>query len=308
MQQTLAASVHCEGISLHQGTTVHMTLSPAPENHGIWFKRTDIEDVAQAMVKADYRNVSDTRLCTVLENAYGVKVSTVEHLMAALWGCGVDNATIEIDGPEVPIMDGSSEPFVFLIECARVVEQDAPRRVVVIDAPIVVQIGTSVAILQPSEEGFSLDVEIDFPHEAIGRQRYTFASTEAGFRQSVARARTFGFLKDVEALRSIGLARGGSLANAVVIDDDGIMNEDGLRHPDECARHKALDCMGDFFLAGCHIQGHVKISRPGHAINNKLMKALFARTDCWHYAEPLETSVPAAHIAAAASARIRLVK
>ena len=300
MQQTFATSVQCDGISLHQGTTVRMTLKPAPENHGIWFKRTDIADAEQAMVKADYRYVSDTRLCTVLENAYGVKVSTVEHLMAALWGCGVDNALIEIDGAEVPIMDGSSEPFVFLIECARVVEQDAPRRTVVIDAPIVVQEGTSVAILQPSEEGFSLDVEIDFPHEAIGRQRYHFASSENGFRLSVARARTFGFLKDVEALRSVGLARGGSLANAVVIDDNGIMNEDGLRHHDEFARHKALDCMGDFFLAGCHIQGHVKISRPGHAINNKLMKALFSRPDCWHYHEAMENTAMPAHLANAA--------
>jgi UDP-3-O-[3-hydroxymyristoyl] N-acetylglucosamine deacetylase len=299
MQQTVSKAVHCNGISLHQGEHVQLTIKPAPEHHGIWFKRMDIGDSAQAFIKADYRFVTDTRLCTVLENAYGVRVSTVEHLMAALWGCGVDNALIEIDGAEVPIMDGSSEPFVFLIECAGTVRQDAPRRTITIDAPIIVQEGTSCAILQPSEEGFVLDVEIDFPHAAIGQQYYHFASADMTFRQSVSRARTFGFLKDVEALRSIGLARGGSLSNAVVIDDNGIMNEDGLRHADEFARHKALDCMGDFFLAGHRIQGHVKVSRPGHAVNNKLMKALFARTDSWHFTESVDATVPAAHVVAA---------
>jgi UDP-3-O-[3-hydroxymyristoyl] N-acetylglucosamine deacetylase len=301
MQQTLAKPVQCNGISLHQGEHVRMTIKPAPDNYGICFKRTDISDGAQALVKADYRFVTDTRLCTVLENAYGVRVSTVEHLMAALWGCGVDNALIEIDGAEVPIMDGSSEPFVFLIECAGVVAQESPRRYITIDAPIVVQEGTSCAILQSGDEGFSLDVEIDFPHETIGQQHYHFASADMTFRQSVSRARTFGFLKDVEALRSVGLARGGSLSNAVVIDDNGIMNEDGLRHSDEFARHKALDCIGDFFLAGHRINGHVKISRPGHAINNKLIKALLARTDSWHFVDGMDTAIPAAHIVSAAA-------
>jgi UDP-3-O-[3-hydroxymyristoyl] N-acetylglucosamine deacetylase len=302
MQQTLAAPVHCEGISLHQGAVVHLTIKPAPEYHGIWFKRTDVSDPTQAMVKADYRFVSDTRLCTVLENPYGVKVSTVEHLMAALWGCGVDNALIEIDGAEVPIMDGSSEPFVFLIECAGVAAQEAPRRIITVKTPIVVQEGTSTAIIQASDDdGFSLDVEIDFPHAAIGQQRYSFVASDMGFRQSISRARTFGFLKDVEALRSVGLARGGSLANAVVINDDGIMNEDGLRHHDEFARHKALDCIGDYFLAGHRLNAHAKVSRPGHAINNKLMKALFATPDAWHYSETSDMVIPSAHVVAAAA-------
>jgi UDP-3-O-[3-hydroxymyristoyl] N-acetylglucosamine deacetylase len=302
VQHTLAKPVQCNGISLHQGEHVRMTLYPAPEHHGICFKRTDVRDKSKAFIKADYRNVTDTRLCTVLENVHGIRVSTVEHLMAALWGCGVDNALIEIDSPEVPIMDGSSEPFVFLIECAGTVAQDAPRRAITIDAPIVVHDGDSCAILQPSDEGFSLDVEIDFDHTAIGQQRYHFASADMTFRQSLSRARTFGFLKDVEALRKIGLARGGSLSNAVVINDEGIMNEDGLRHHDEFARHKALDCIGDFFLAGHRIQGHVTISRPGHAMNNKLLKTLFMRTDAWHYSDEVEASVPAAHIAAAVAA------
>jgi UDP-3-O-[3-hydroxymyristoyl] N-acetylglucosamine deacetylase len=261
-----------------------------------------VSNANEAMVQADYRYVTDTRLCTVLENAYGVKVSTVEHLMAALWGCGVDNALIEIDGAEVPIMDGSSEPFVFLIECAGVVKQEASRRIITVKTPIVVQEGTSTAIIQASEEeGFSLDVEIDFPHAAIGQQRYHFASGDMSFRQSVSRARTFGFLKDVEALRSVGLARGGSLANAVVINDDGIMNEDGLRHHDEFVRPKALDCMGDFFLAGHRLNAHVKVSRPGHSINNKLMKALFANPEAWHFSETAEMVVIPAHVAAVAS-------
>ncbi len=291
MQQTLARAITCDGISLHQGENVAMVMKPAPENTGICFKRTDIEEEAASLIPADYKNVVDTRLCTVLENPYGVRVSTVEHLMAALWGCGIDNALIEINGPEVPVMDGSSEPFVFLIECAGIQQQDAPRRYIKIDAPIVVNDGDSCAMLQACDEGFALDVDIDFEHDAVGQQSYHFNNVEMAFKQVLSRARTFGFLKDVEALRSMGLAQGGSLHNAVVIDDDGIMNNDGLRYDDECVRHKALDCIGDYFLAGYRILGQVKTSRPGHAINNRLMKALFANPSAWHYVEETDLTV-----------------
>ncbi len=294
MQKTLAQAIECDGVSLHKGEHVRMVLKPAPENAGIRFKRVDVADGDSAIVSADYKNVTDTQLCTVLENAYGVRVSTVEHLMAALWGCGIDNALIEIDGSEVPIMDGSSEPFVFLIDCAGVEEQSAPRRMIKIDAPIMVEDGESCAILQPSDDGFSLDVDIDFNHDSIGKQHYHFDTSSMTFRQMLSRARTFGFYQDVEAMRAMGLAKGGSLHNAVVIDEDGVMNEDGFRYDDECVRHKALDCVGDYFLAEYRIIGAVKTSRPGHALNNKLMKALFMHPDAWHYVEEAEeVSVPA---------------
>lgn len=283
MQQTLATAVKCEGISLHQGKQVTMVIKPAPEYHGICFKRTDIGNRDASLIQADYRMVSDTRLCTVLENAHGVSLSTVEHLMAALWGCGIDNALIEIDGPELPIMDGSSEPFVFLLECAGVMEQEAPRRYISVDTPVIVQDGNACAIIQPWDQGFVLDVDIAFDHQAIGQQYYRFDSNLMSFKQMLSRARTFGFLHEVEMLRSAGLARGGSLHNAIVLDDNGIMNQDGLRFNDECVRHKALDCLGDYFLAQYRLNAYVKTSRPGHKLNNLLMRALFAEPGAWHY-------------------------
>jgi UDP-3-O-[3-hydroxymyristoyl] N-acetylglucosamine deacetylase len=283
MQHTVSKVFSCEGISLHQGQNVTVTIKPAPENHGIVFKRTDIADASKARVQAHYANVVDTRLCTVLENEYGVRVATVEHLMAALWGCGVDNALIEIDGAEVPIMDGSSDAFVFMIECAGIEQQSEPRRVILVNSPIIVHEGDSIAMLQPCADGFSIEVDINFGHHAIGEQRYHFEAEEMSFKQSVSRARTFGFLRDVEAMRSVGLARGGSLHNAIVIDDNGVMNEDGLRFADEYVRHKTLDCLGDYYLAGHHIIGKVRTSRPGHGINNKLMRALFENPKAWTY-------------------------
>ncbi len=283
MQHTLAQPISCDGISLHQGEHVTISLKPAPENHGIVFKRTDVNDLQASLVQAHYANVVDTRLCTVLENAYGVRVATVEHLMAALWGCGVDNAMVEIEGAEIPIMDGSSDSFTFMIECAGLRPQSEPRKIMVIDSPITVQDGDSIAMLQPSSDGFSIEVDIEFEHAAIGAQKYVFDAEEMSFKQSISRARTFGFLRDVEAMRKAGLARGGSLHNAIVIDDAGVMNEDGLRFHDEYVRHKALDCLGDYYLAGHHILGKARTSRPGHGINNKLIKALFANPKSWHF-------------------------
>jgi UDP-3-O-[3-hydroxymyristoyl] N-acetylglucosamine deacetylase len=203
-----------------------------------------------------------------------VSVATIEHVMAALWGTGIDNARIELDGPEVPIMDGSSEPFVFLLDCAGRVQQKATRRLVKVLREVTVEDGGCKATLSPYE-GFRLDVEIIFNHKLIATQKASYDFADTSFKQALARARTFGFVRDVEKLRSMGLARGGSLHNAIVLGEEDILNEGGLRYADEFVRHKALDCVGDLFLAGGLIEGRITATRPGHGINNKLLRALF---------------------------------
>lgn len=273
-QRTLQHPVTCIGVGLHSGDNVRLSLKPAPADSGIVFIRTDV-DAAIAEVPARYDMVSETQLGTTLTNAHGTKACTVEHLMAALWGCGVDNALIELDGPEVPIMDGSSEPFVFLIECAGTVAQNAPRVAIEILRDIEVRDGDSTALLQPGE-GFKLDISIAFDHDSIGKQHDLYDFSQTNFKQALCRARTFGFAHEVEKLRSIGLARGGSLDNAIVLNEEEILNPEGLRYGDEFVRHKALDCVGDYFLACGHIQGIVRTHRPGHCINNALLHAVFA--------------------------------
>jgi UDP-3-O-[3-hydroxymyristoyl] N-acetylglucosamine deacetylase len=273
-QTTLNYPVTCTGVALHSGAQVTMTLKPAETDHGIVFVRRDI-DGAKARVPARYDAVVETRLGTTIANAHGTKVMTVEHLMAALWGCGVDNCLIELDGPEVPIMDGSSEPFVFLIECAGIEILDTPRRIIEVLRTVAVEDGNSTAILSPAEY-FELDITIHFDHQHIGTQQANYDFTRTNFKQALCRARTFGFARDVEAMRAAGLARGGSLRNAIVLDEHEIVNSEGLRYGDEFVRHKALDCVGDYFLAGSAIRGAVTTLRPGHHINNLLMRALFS--------------------------------
>lgn len=273
-QHTVAAEVSCVGVSLHSGDMVNMVIRPAGPNTGIVFVRKDIEQ-AHNVVPATFDAVRETTLGTTIANKHGVSVSTIEHLMAAIWGAGIDNARIEMDGPEVPIMDGSSEPFTFLLECAGRVQQRATRQVVEVLKEIRIEEGLSVATLKPSD-AFVLEVEIAFKHPLIATQKARYDFSETTFKQSLARARTFGFANEVEKMRSMGLALGGSLHNAIVIGEDDILNEGGLRYADEFVRHKALDCVGDFFLAGAMIQGEVVTSRPGHGINNKLLRALFA--------------------------------
>lgn len=273
-QRTLQHPVTCIGVGLHSGDNVKLSLKPAAADTGIVFVRTDV-DAEIADVPARYDMVTETKLGTTLTNEHGTKACTVEHLMAALWGCGIDNARIELDGPEVPIMDGSSEPFVFLIECAGTVVQNAPRVAIEILRDIEVTDGDSTVLLQPSN-GLTLDISIAFDHDSIGKQRDTYDFTRTNFKQALCRARTFGFAQDVEKLRAMGLARGGSLDNAVVLNESEIMNPEGLRYDDEFVRHKALDCVGDYFLACGHIQGHIRTHRPGHCINNALLHALFS--------------------------------
>lgn len=282
-QRTLKAPIHCSGIGLHSGCRVRMTIGPAPVDSGIVFIRTDAAGGTSA-VTALWHRVHDTRLCTVIANDRGVTVATIEHLMAALHGCGVDNARVELDGPEVPIMDGSAAPFVFLLECAGIVEQSAPRRVIRVLKPVAIRDGKASAGLSPGP-GFSCSFEIDFPSRAVARQARHFRLIDGAFKRELAGARTFGFLKDVETMRANGLAQGGSLDNAIVVDGDRILNRDGLRYADEFVRHKILDSIGDLYLAGSRLVGHFHGHRSGHRLNNDLLHALFADSDAWRLEE-----------------------
>jgi UDP-3-O-[3-hydroxymyristoyl] N-acetylglucosamine deacetylase len=288
-QHTVAAEVSCIGVSLHSGDMVNMVIRPAAANTGIVFVRKDIAQ--HNLVPATFDAVVETTLGTTIANKHGVTVSTIEHLMAAIWGAGIDNARIELDGSEVPIMDGSSEPFTFLLECAGRVQQRASRRVIEVLKEVRVEEGKSVAVLSPAED-FVLEVEIAFNHNLIGSQKARYDFAETTFKQSLARARTFGFERDVEKMRSMGLALGGSLHNAIVVGEDEILNEGGLRYADEFVRHKALDCVGDYFLAGAMIKGEVATSRPGHGINNKLLRALFADASNYRMVGGEDVDVP----------------
>jgi len=296
-QQTLKAPIHCTGIALHSGRKVAMTLKPAPVDAGIVFRRTDV-DATVADVSAKWDRVVDTRMCTVLGNEHGVTVGTVEHLMAAFAGLGLDNALVEVDGPEVPIMDGSAGPFVFLIECAGVVEQAAPRRVIRVLKPVVVEQGRAAARLTPGAF-LSLNFEIDFVNATVARQSIALGLVNGTFRKELAHARTFGFLDEVEKLWAAGLARGGSLDNAVVIAGDRVLNAEGLRYDDEFVRHKALDAVGDLYLAGGPIIGAFSGVCSGHAINNRLLRALFADPSAWCFdtqtVDELEVATAAHH-------------
>lgn len=273
-QKTLKRAIPCRGVGLHSGRPITMRLCPAPTDHGIVFQRTDVTD-RDARIAARYDNVVDTRLCTVIANDDDVRVGTVEHLMAAFAGCEIDNALVEIDGPEVPIMDGSSEPFVFLIDCVGVAEQDAPRRAIEIRKTVTVDLDGKRVTLSPAD-GYAIDFEIDFDSKAIGHASLGVEMVNGTFRHEIAQARTFGFLHEVEHLQAVGLARGGSLENAIVVDGDRILNEEGLRFPDEFVRHKVLDCVGDLYLAGAPLIGHVEAVKAGHQINNAALRALFA--------------------------------
>jgi UDP-3-O-[3-hydroxymyristoyl] N-acetylglucosamine deacetylase len=273
-QQTVERKVSCTGIGLHSGQQVKLTINPAAVDFGIVFKRVDITGFDN-IIRADYRNVTKTNLGTTLSNDEGTIVSTVEHLMAALWGCGIDNALIEVDAAEIPIMDGSSEPFVFLIECAGVKEQEKNRRIVKVIKQVEIRDGDKFVRIEPSSD-FSVNLEIDFPTKAISSQTLTFDSSQVTFKTDLCRARTFGFEHEVDYLRSQGLAKGGSLDNAIVIKGDEVVNKEGLRYSDEFVRHKILDCIGDFYLAGTRIEGKFTAYKTGHKLNNQTLRDLFS--------------------------------
>lgn len=272
-QITIKKSMTAQGVGLHSGKKVTLTLNPAPANHGVVFQRVDLD--GQPKIPALWDRVTDTKLCTLVSEN-GVSVGTIEHLMAALRAANVDNVLITLDGPEVPIMDGSAEPFSFLITCAGLdIQHQAPKRRIRILKPIRVEEGNKYAEFYPSEVS-SFGFEIEFPHPQIGRQERMLTLVNGNFPSQIARARTFGFANEVEYLRQNGLALGGSLNNAIVLDQEKILNQDGLRFPDEFVRHKILDAVGDLYLAGLPIQGHYHGVKAGHALNNQLLRALFA--------------------------------
>ncbi|WP_439815806.1 UDP-3-O-acyl-N-acetylglucosamine deacetylase [Zavarzinia sp. CC-PAN008] len=272
-QTTLSRPVRLEGVGLHSGTPASVEIRPARVNHGIIFRRADVA-AAMADVPARYDLVVDTLLCTALANEHGTRVATIEHLMAALHGLGVSNALVVLDGPEIPIMDGSAEPFRLAIAEAGLVEQSEVWRAIRIISRVEIREPSRSVVLEP-HDGFALDLEIDYPGTAVARQRHQ-TSLRLGFLDgAIADCRTFGFRHEVEALRSMGRALGGSLDNAVVVDGESVMNPEGLRRPDEFVRHKVLDAIGDLALAGRPIIGRLVGRCSGHQLNNMVLRKLF---------------------------------
>jgi len=278
-QKTLRNSISCTGVGVHSGNVVNMTLRPAEAGTGIVFRRTDVE-AAIADVPARYDTVTELVMCTTVANEAGVKVATIEHLMAAFSGSGIDNAIVELDGPEVPVMDGSSAPFIFLIECADVIDQAKPRQFIKVLKEISVTEGDAEAVLSPGDN-MSVSFEIAFDNKRIGRQSCSFNLRNGTFKNEISRARTFGFLGELEQLKSMGLAKGGSLDNAIVLSGEDVLNEEGLRYQDEFVRHKALDAIGDLYLAGAPIIGQFQGFRSGHSLNNKLLHTFLSDKDAW---------------------------
>jgi UDP-3-O-[3-hydroxymyristoyl] N-acetylglucosamine deacetylase len=289
-QQTLKNSIHCSGVALHSGAKVSMVLHPAEADTGIVFRRTDATGGSE--IQALWRNAVETPLCTTLVDSRGNQVATIEHLMAALSACGIDNAVIELNGPEVPIMDGSAAPFVFLIECAGVAVQASPRRALRILREVSVSEPHRSASLA-SGSSFTVGFEIEFGDTLIGRQEWFTEVTESAFKRDVARARTFGMAQDIEKMRAMGLARGGSLDNAIVVNGQEILNEEGLRFHNEFVRHKVLDSIGDLYLVGAPIIGHFQGDRAGHALTLRLLQTLFAEEGAWEWTELTATPIAA---------------
>jgi UDP-3-O-[3-hydroxymyristoyl] N-acetylglucosamine deacetylase len=278
-QRTLRNAIRATGVGLHTGEKVYLTLRPAPIDTGIVFRRVDLSPVVEIAAKAE--NVGDTTLSTTLVKG-DVRVSTVEHLLAAMAGLGIDNCYIELSAPEVPIMDGSAAPFVFLLQSAGIEEQKAAKRFIRIKRPVVIKDGDKVASFLPFA-GFKVSFTIDFDHPVF-RDRNSHAEIDfssTSFVKEVSRARTFGFMHEFEYLRSKGLVRGGSLDNAVVVDEYRIVNEDGLRYEDEFVKHKMLDAIGDLYLLGHSLIGEFRAVKSGHALNNISVRALIAERDAW---------------------------
>lgn len=279
MQHTLKKTVSIEGIGLHSGVPVKLTMKPADPDYGIVFKRVDVTD-KNSLIPAKWDHVVDTRLCSVIGNADKVTVGTVEHLMAALRACGIDNVLIEINGPEVPILDGSSVLFIEAIETVGTQVQSQPRRAIRVLKEVTYKEGDKVVTLSPSNTP-SYSGQIDYDNPVIGSQRYQIKLVNGNFKHDLADCRTFCLLKDVEMMQANGLAQGGSLDNAVVVDDHGVMNEGGLRCHDEFIRHKLLDAVGDMSLCGGLLLGAYESSRAGHDMNYKALCALFSDNTAW---------------------------
>ena len=278
-QRTLKTTIKTTGVGLHTGARVELVLRPAQPDAGIVFHRVDLAQTVT--MAADARNVGDTRLSSSLEKD-GAKISTVEHLMSALAGLGIDNVNVDVAGPELPIMDGSAGPFVFLLQSAGIAEQNAPKRYLRIKSPVGLQVGEKWARFDP-HAGFVLDFTIDFPHPVFGSENrhVVIDFAEHSYTKEVSRARTFGFMQDVEAMRAAGLALGGSLQNAIVLDETRVLNSEGLRYDNEFAKHKILDAIGDLYLLGHPLIGKFTAFKSGHALNNAVSRELLSRTDAW---------------------------
>ena len=276
-QHTVTSPVHCSGVGMHSGRAVHLTVRPAPVNHGIRFIRTDLPD--SPSVSAHFNMVVDTSLATVI-GYDGFIISTIEHLMSALAGLAIDNAVVEVDGPEMPIMDGSALPFAKAILAAGLEEQSAPRYYFAVKDPIEInESGKSIAIY-PADT-FKITYTIEYAHPLIQRMSYAYHLAATDYTREISAARTFGFYHEYEYLKRYGFARGGSLDNVVVLNEEGILNEDGLRYPNEFVRHKILDSIGDLYLLGMPILGHVVAEKAGHAMNNAILKKIFSLKNAW---------------------------
>ncbi|MBC3765304.1 UDP-3-O-acyl-N-acetylglucosamine deacetylase [Neptunicella marina] len=296
-QRTIKQSVQATGIGLHKGDKVTMTLRPAPANTGIVFRRTDLEPYADISANAEL--VGDTMLCTCLTNAEGVSISTVEHLSSALAGLGIDNIIVEVNANELPIMDGSASPFIFLLQSAGIEEQAVAKKFIRVTKSIRVEDGDKWAEFVPYD-GFKVDFRIDFEHPVISqtRQHMVMDFDTESYVDQVSRARTFGFMRDLEYMHAHNLALGGSMENAVALDEYRVLNQEGLRYDDEFLKHKILDAVGDLYLCGHSIIGEFRAYKSGHGLNNKLLRAMLAQESCWefvsyeHEKPPINFAVP----------------
>ena len=291
-QRTLDHPIRCSGIGLHSGKKIELVLNPADVDTGIVFVRSDLG----VEIKGHVDSVVDTRLCTTIGRGEAT-IATVEHIMSALAGLGIDNARIEVSGAEVPVMDGSASPFIFLIQCAGIVEQDKAKKVLRIKKRVSIEEDDKSCALYPAS-GFRVAYHLDYDHPLLSDCKVSFDFSRQGYAREVSRARTFGFIHEVEALQKAGLALGGSMDNAVVLDKYGVLNEGGLRYVDECARHKVLDTVGDLFLAGYPIVGAFEGVRSGHAMNCQIVKALLADETAWVIEELEDTTSQPAEVSA----------
>lgn len=281
-QRTIKNAVTETGIGLHKGRKVRMTLKPAPVDTGIVFRRIDLQPPVD--IKADARDVGDTMLCTCITNDQNVSIHTVEHLASALSGLGIDNILVEVDSHELPILDGSASPFIFLLQSAGIQEQDAAKRMIKINKTIRVEDGDKWAELRPYD-GFRVDFKIDFPHPFIKQtqQHVVMDFSVNSYVDEISRARTFGFMRDLELMNDMNLALGGSMDNAVALDEYRVLNPEGLRYKDEFVKHKILDAIGDLYLGGHSLIGELAAYKTGHGLNNKLLNAVLDQTDAWEY-------------------------
>jgi len=281
-QRTIKESVSAVGVGLHKGEKVQITLRPAPANTGIVFRRVDLDPIVD--IKATPDAVGETTLCTCLVNEQGVKISTVEHLLSAVAGLGIDNLVIDVDSPEIPIMDGSALPFVYLIQSVGIETSNVAKRFIRIKKTIRIEEGDKWAELRP-HEGFRVNFAIEFDHPVISKTSQTMSMdlSSCSFIKEISRARTFGFMRDIEFLRSHDLALGGSLENAIVLDEYRMLNKDELRYDDEFVKHKILDAIGDLYMCGTSILGELNAFKSGHGLNNLLLREVFKQTESWEW-------------------------